>query len=67
MLKGKNVNALFVNKLAPIAPKTDFDAQADTNTRRDPVNIGLEKLDVNSALRKAEEEINKYIDENMKK
>ncbi|CAG7606258.1 hypothetical protein PAESOLCIP111_00897 [Paenibacillus solanacearum] len=67
VLKGKNVNALFVNKLAPIAPKTDFDAQADTITRRDPVNIGLEKIDVNSALRKAEEEINKYIDENMKK
>jgi multiple sugar transport system substrate-binding protein len=67
VLKGKNINALFVNKLAPIALKTDFDAQADTLVRKDPVNIGLGKIDVNSALRKAEEETNKYISAEMQK
>jgi multiple sugar transport system substrate-binding protein len=66
-LKNKNVDAIFkVTPAANFAP-TEFDGLA-TGVLNDKISIAVFKdnLDVNSALRQAEEEINKLIDQSKK-
>ncbi|MFE5318398.1 extracellular solute-binding protein [Paenibacillus sp. NPDC056579] len=67
-LDGKNLAAFFQDAIAKPVPSTAYDGQAKsifTNTALVPVYQG--KKDINTALREAEEQINKYIDSEMKK
>ncbi|CAG7652589.1 extracellular solute-binding protein [Paenibacillus allorhizosphaerae] len=67
-LDGKNLAAFFQDAIAKPVPTTAYDGQAKsifTNAALVPVYQG--KKDINTALREAEEQINKYIESEMKK
>lgn len=59
----KNINALYVNKLAPTKEATKYDEIARTALPTHFLNYALGKKDLNTALREAEEEVNKKIAE----
>lgn len=59
--KNKNLKALFINKPAPIPKKPLYDTDM-INTYNNAINnILLEKVDINTGLRQAEEEASKKI------
>lgn len=67
-MEGKNLAAFFQDAIAKPVPTTAYDGQAKTiftNSAVVPVYQG--KKDINTALREAEEQINKYIEAEMKK
>lgn len=67
-MEGKNLSAFFQDTIAKPVPSTAYDGQAKsifTNAALVPVYQG--KKDINTALRDAEEQINKYIESEMKK
>lgn len=67
-MEGKNLNAFFQDAIAKPVPSTAYDGQAKsifTNAALVPVYQG--KKDMNTALREAEEQINKHIESEMKK
>jgi multiple sugar transport system substrate-binding protein len=67
-MEGKNLAAFFQDAIAKPVPSTAYDGQAKsifTNAALVPVYQG--KKDINTALREAEEQINKYIESEMKK
>lgn len=67
-LEGKNLAAFFQDTIAKPVPSTVYDGQAKTiftNAALVPVYQG--KKDINTALREAEEQINKHIESEMKK
>ncbi|CAG7608455.1 hypothetical protein PAESOLCIP111_01065 [Paenibacillus solanacearum] len=60
--KNKNVvNALFFNQTAPSAPKTQYDAMVTNALIKQYLPLITGNTDVNTALRTAEEEANKSI------
>jgi ABC-type glycerol-3-phosphate transport system substrate-binding protein len=61
--KDKNVKSVFYNKLAPISPKTVYDAAAETIYRKDLTDLSMGTIDINTAFRQAEEATNKAITE----
>ncbi|MEF3301887.1 ABC transporter substrate-binding protein [Paenibacillus sp. GYB003] len=61
--KDRNWNAIFYNKFAPIPPKAPYDADLVNQYVSAGNNIALDKMDLNSALRAAEEESLKKIQE----
>lgn len=67
-MEGKNLSAFFQDAIAKPVPSTAYDGQAKsifTNIALVPVYQG--KKDINTGLREAEEQINKYIEAEMKK
>ncbi|GAA3407880.1 ABC transporter substrate-binding protein [Paenibacillus hodogayensis] len=67
-MDGKNLAAFFQDAIAKPAPSTPYDGQAKsifTNAALVPVYQG--KADINTALREAEEQINKFIEAEQKK
>lgn len=60
-LKGKNVQAIFKNKYAPNAAPTKYDAIASKAVSTALNKVTKEGVDINTALRQAEEETNKGI------
>lgn len=61
IFKGKNFNAAFYNKFAPISPKTGYDNVAESPYVRAASDIILGKMDINSSFRSVEEQSNKKI------
>lgn len=61
--KNKNFKAVFYNKPAPISVKTRYDDAAEKKYIAPLVNVSLGSVDINTALRTAEEEANKAIEE----
>ncbi|RKN84661.1 ABC transporter substrate-binding protein [Paenibacillus ginsengarvi] len=61
--KDKNWNAVYFNKFAPIPAKAGYDADLVNLYVTAGNNIALDKMDVNTALRTAEEEAVKKIQE----
>ncbi|GAA3413237.1 extracellular solute-binding protein [Paenibacillus hodogayensis] len=59
--KDKNWSAVFYNKFAPIPPKTLYDANLVDIYTSYGNQIALDKVDLNTALRMAEEEATKKI------
>ncbi|HZG83999.1 ABC transporter substrate-binding protein [Paenibacillus sp.] len=67
--KDKNYGAFFYNKFAPVRPLSEVDTKVNalspmTNMLRGVING---EYDINTGLRMAEEEVNKAIDEALKK
>ncbi|UQZ80902.1 hypothetical protein SK3146_00058 [Paenibacillus konkukensis] len=56
--KDKNLKAIFYNKLAPLSAKSKYDNAVEKAYTKPLVDISTGKLDLNSALRTAEEEAN---------
>lgn len=54
--KDKNWKAVFYNRFAPIPPKADYDAELVSEYVKAGNQIAFDKMDMNSALRQAEEE-----------
>lgn len=65
--KDRNWNAIFYNKLAPIPPKAPYDSDLVAQYVSFGNQIALDKMDVNTALRSAEEASAKKIAEYMSK
>ncbi|ULL18478.1 extracellular solute-binding protein [Paenibacillus sp. H1-7] len=65
--KDKNLKAIFYNKLAPISPKSKYDGIAEKSYTKPQVDLSLGKIDINTALRMAEEEANKAIEQEKRK
>jgi multiple sugar transport system substrate-binding protein len=61
--KGKNFKAIYLNKFAPIPPKALYDAQTLEVYTNHGTQYQLGKVDLNMALRNAEEEAKKKIAE----
>ncbi|MDF2658068.1 MAG: extracellular solute-binding protein family 1 [Paenibacillus sp.] len=61
--KDRNWNALFYNKFAPIPAKAAYDADMVTQYISYGNQVALDKMDLNTALRKAEEDSLKKIQE----
>ncbi|MCS7461918.1 extracellular solute-binding protein [Paenibacillus doosanensis] len=62
-LKDKNIkNAVFYNAFAPAAPKTRFDTYVEDGIRGQITPLLLGETDLNTALRTAQEGINKKIE-----
>lgn len=59
--KGKNFKAMYLNKPAPIAPKALYDAQILTIYRNYGIKHQMGGMDLNTALRGAEEEAKQLI------
>ncbi|WP_176706137.1 ABC transporter substrate-binding protein [Paenibacillus hemerocallicola] len=59
--KDKNWKAVFYNRFAPIPPKADYDAGLVNEYVKAGNQIAFDKMDMNSALRQAEEEGQKKI------
>lgn len=66
-LKGKNLQAFMKDTIASPAPYTRYDDIARTSMFRKLVEVEQGRKDVNTALREAEEEINKKIAEQLGK
>ncbi|MDF2722726.1 MAG: hypothetical protein K0Q59_2401 [Paenibacillus sp.] len=66
-MEGKNVAAFFKDTLGKPAPTTKYDAIAKTALNAAFAQMGGNKVDANTALRQAEENINKQIDAEMAK
>jgi multiple sugar transport system substrate-binding protein len=66
-LKGKNINAIFGVSVAELPPATDYDPQVRSvlNSTDLMQTIVERRKDVNTALREAEEQANKLIEERM--
>lgn len=60
--KDKNWKSVFYNKFAPIPPKADYDSNLVSEYVGAGNQIAFDKMDLNSALRRAEEEGQKKID-----
>ncbi|MDF2723222.1 MAG: family 1 extracellular solute-binding protein [Paenibacillus sp.] len=66
-LKGKNVSAIYTNAFAPVASSsTKYDAKAYRLLEAAFKDVVVKGTDVNTALRQADEAINKMIDEQLK-
>jgi multiple sugar transport system substrate-binding protein len=61
--KAKNLKAIYLNKFAPIPPKPLYDAQVLEVFMNHGIQYQLGKVDLNTALRNAEEEAKKKIAE----
>ncbi|CAG7637901.1 ABC transporter substrate-binding protein [Paenibacillus allorhizosphaerae] len=59
--KDKNFNAVFHNKFAPISPKTIYDVSIEKILTNKLVPLAKQEIDINTALRTAEDEANKSI------
>lgn len=67
LFKGKNISAMSPAKYAPAASYNKFTQQAGASILPKHINnVRDNKTDLNSALRAAEEEENKYIEANLK-
>ncbi|TMV45938.1 carbohydrate ABC transporter substrate-binding protein [Paenibacillus mesophilus] len=67
MFRGKNISAMSPKKYAPAATYDQYTNQAAATIIPKHVhNVRDGKTDINSALRQAEEEVNKYIEDNRK-
>ncbi|CAG7618698.1 ABC transporter substrate-binding protein [Paenibacillus allorhizosphaerae] len=60
--KDKNFKAVFLNKFAPIPPKAPYDATLVTNYAKYADQLMKQGADINTALRKAEEDSVKTIE-----
>ncbi|MBE1442990.1 ABC transporter substrate-binding protein [Paenibacillus sp. OAS669] len=65
--KDKNLKAIFFNQLAPISPKSKYDGAVEKAYTKPQVDLSLGKIDLNTALRSAEEEANKAIEQEKRK
>lgn len=65
--KDKNFKSIFYNKFAPAAPKTVYDIAVEKAYSAQLGDISLGKIDINTALRTAEEAANKAIAEQKSK
>ena len=63
-IKDKNLKAVFYNKLAPISYKTLVDSQLQAIYMKNIVPLSKGTMDINTLLRTAEEEANKFLLEN---
>jgi len=63
--KGKNYGAFFYNKFAPIATKFPIESKVPgyTDVTNKLAQLAKGELDINTALRQAEEAVNKKVDE----
>ncbi|CAG7623439.1 hypothetical protein PAESOLCIP111_02522 [Paenibacillus solanacearum] len=61
--KDKNFNAVFHNKFAPISPKSVYDVSIEKILNNKLVPLAKQEIDINTALRSAEEEAIKSIRE----
>ncbi|MFB9756325.1 ABC transporter substrate-binding protein [Paenibacillus hodogayensis] len=67
LFNGKNVSAMSPLKYAPVTTYNQYTNQAAATIIPKHINdVRDGKTDINSALRQAEEEVNKYIEENRK-
>ena len=67
-LKGKNLDAIFKNKMAPLPKFHVLDSSAVGKPMGDAVTaVTQNNVDVNTALRQADEAVNKNIEQMMKK
>ena len=64
--KDKNFKAVFLNKFAPIPPKALYDASLVTNYAKYADQLMKQGADINTALRKAEEDSLKTIETYLK-
>lgn len=65
--KDRNWNAIFYNKLAPIPAKAPYDAEMINQYVSFGNQVALDKMDINTALRSAEEAASKKISEYLSK
>ncbi|WP_176706389.1 ABC transporter substrate-binding protein [Paenibacillus hemerocallicola] len=63
VFKDKNFKAIFHNKPAPIPPKALYDAELVTIYAKYGTQVWQDKADINTAMRLAEEEAKKKIEE----
>ncbi|MEF3304447.1 ABC transporter substrate-binding protein [Paenibacillus sp. GYB003] len=61
--KGKNLQAAFHNKFAPVMRKTPYDADVEKAATQHIVNLATGKIDINTALRQAKDQADKKIAE----
>lgn len=61
--KGKNLQAAFYNKFAPVMHKTIYDADVERAITQFIPNLSLGKTDINTAMRQAKEQADKKIAE----
>jgi multiple sugar transport system substrate-binding protein len=66
-LKGKNIQAIFKNKVAPLSRYHEYDNLVPTYLHRLVVDVVGNKTDVNTALRNSQEALTKEIKEKMKR
>ncbi|MFE5324011.1 ABC transporter substrate-binding protein [Paenibacillus sp. NPDC056579] len=67
-LKNKNIDAIFKNKMAPLPPFHVLDSSAVGKPMGDAVTaVTQNSVDINTALRTAEEAVNKNIEQQLKK
>lgn len=64
--KDKNFQAIFYNKVAPIPYKTTDDYELEKIYLKNHLKLAKGSVDLNTALRQAEEEANKLIEANKK-
>jgi multiple sugar transport system substrate-binding protein len=62
-LKGKNVKGIFKSKPAKSSPVTPYDAIINGELNKVATKVAKGQTDINSALREAEENANKLIQE----
>lgn len=61
--KSKNIkNAVFYNQFAPATPKTPYDTHVEAEIRAQVPKLIMEATDMNTALRTAQEAVNKKIE-----
>ncbi|MFE5323326.1 ABC transporter substrate-binding protein [Paenibacillus sp. NPDC056579] len=60
--KNKNLAAAYYNKSAPISVKTEYDKTAENAITAKLADLALNKIDINTALRQAQEEADKAIE-----
>ncbi|MDF2717863.1 MAG: extracellular solute-binding protein family 1, partial [Paenibacillus sp.] len=63
--EGKNFQAILKLKFTPSAPKSAIENKARTAYAKPVVDLAAEKLDLNTAFRQVDEELNKIIAEEM--
>lgn len=69
VFKGKHYQAYFYNKFAPIGDKSVIDSKVPAYNSITPylMQVARNEIDLNTALRQAEEDVNKKIEEALKK
>ncbi|GAA4843015.1 sugar ABC transporter substrate-binding protein [Paenibacillus vulneris] len=65
-LKGKNIQAVFKTKPAPAFPPTEFASEAFNQITNLMKTIMKENMDVNTAMRQYNEQMDKFIEQNRK-
>lgn len=65
-LQGKNIQAIFKTKPAPAFPPTEFASKAFDQVTNLMKTIMKDNLDVNTAMRQYNEEMDKFIEQNRK-